>query len=152
MTARNVRATTRERILDQAERLIAVKGIYGFTLRDIAAPLGVQVPAIYKHYKSRDDVLIEVSRRFIALLSTQFELRPRSSPGAELRAALAGFVEAGESLEDAVAREVEEETGARVKPAPYMGGPFVAAPGGPMDEAEPRAKDQSWTEHQEKPS
>ncbi len=93
MTARNVRATTRERILDQAERLIAVKGIYGFTLRDIAAPLGVQVPAIYKHYKSRDDVLIEVSRRFIALLSTQFELRPRSSPGAELRAALAGFVE-----------------------------------------------------------
>jgi NADH-quinone oxidoreductase subunit C len=48
--------------------------------------------------------------------------------------------------------DVAEETGARVKPAPYMGGPFVAAPGGPMDEAEPRAKDQSWTEHQEKPN
>ena len=47
--------------------------------------------------------------------------------------------------------DVAEETGARVKPAPYMGGPFVAASGGPMDEAEPRAKDQSWTEHQEKP-
>ena len=46
---------------------------------------------------------------------------------------------------------VAEETGARVKPAPYMGGPFVAAAGGSMDEAEPRAKDQSWTEHQEKP-
>ena len=48
--------------------------------------------------------------------------------------------------------EVADETGAKVKPAPYMGGPFVAAPGGPMDEAEPRAKDQSWTERQEKPS
>jgi NADH-quinone oxidoreductase subunit C len=47
--------------------------------------------------------------------------------------------------------EVAAETGAGVKPAPYMGGPFVAAPGGPMDEAEPRAKDQSWTENQEKP-
>lgn len=47
--------------------------------------------------------------------------------------------------------EVVEETGARVQPAPYMGGPFVAASGGSMDEAEPRAKDQSWTEHQEKP-
>jgi NADH-quinone oxidoreductase subunit C len=46
---------------------------------------------------------------------------------------------------------VAEETGAKVKPAPYMGGPFVAAAGGSMDEAEPRAKDQSWTEHQEKP-
>ena len=47
--------------------------------------------------------------------------------------------------------EVAAETGAGVKPAPYMGGPFVAAAGGPMDEAEPRAKDQSWTEQQEKP-
>jgi NADH-quinone oxidoreductase subunit C len=46
---------------------------------------------------------------------------------------------------------VADETGARVKPAPYMGGPFVAAAGQPMDEAEPRAKDQSWTEHREKP-
>ena len=46
---------------------------------------------------------------------------------------------------------VADETGARVKPAPYMGGPFVAAAGRTMDEAEPRAKDQSWTEHQEKP-
>jgi hypothetical protein len=32
-----------------------------------------------------------------------------------------------------------------------MGGPFVAVPGERMGEAEPRAKDQSWTEHQEKP-
>ncbi|MDD2764556.1 MAG: NADH-quinone oxidoreductase subunit C [Opitutaceae bacterium] len=46
---------------------------------------------------------------------------------------------------------VVDETGAKVKPAPYMGGPFVAAPGRTMDEAEPRAGDQSWTEHQEKP-
>jgi NADH-quinone oxidoreductase subunit C len=46
---------------------------------------------------------------------------------------------------------VSEETGAAVKPAPYMGGPFVAAPGGTMEEAEPRGKDQSWTERREKP-
>lgn len=47
--------------------------------------------------------------------------------------------------------EVADETGAKVKAAPYMGGPFVAPTGGHMDEAEPRAKDQSWTERQEKP-
>ncbi|HZL47303.1 MAG TPA: NADH-quinone oxidoreductase subunit C [Opitutaceae bacterium] len=46
---------------------------------------------------------------------------------------------------------VAAETGATVKPAPYMGGPFVAKTGGTMETAEPRAKDQSWTEHQEKP-
>lgn len=91
--ARKAPAPTRQRILDEAERLIAVKGVYGFTLRDIAAPLGVQVPAIYKHYKSRDDVLIEVSRRFIHLLAGQFELRPELSPVAAFRSALDAFVE-----------------------------------------------------------
>jgi AcrR family transcriptional regulator len=91
--ARNSAVPMRQRILDEAERLIAVKGVYGFTLRDIAAPLGVQVPAIYKHYKSRDDVLIEVSRRFVALLAGQFELRPRLTPVAAFQAALEDFVE-----------------------------------------------------------
>ncbi len=47
--------------------------------------------------------------------------------------------------------EVAEETAAKVKPAPMMGGPFVAGAGHTLDEAEPRAKDQSWTERQEKP-
>jgi AcrR family transcriptional regulator len=91
--ARKVSVPMRQRILDEAERLIAVKGVYGFTLRDIAAPLGVQVPALYKHYRSRDDVLIEVSRRFIALLAGQFELRPELAPAAAWRAALDAFVE-----------------------------------------------------------
>jgi AcrR family transcriptional regulator len=84
---------TRQRILDEAERLIAVKGVSGFTLRDIAEPLGVQVPAIYKHYKSRDDVLIEVSRRYIVLLAEQFVLRPELGPDAALREALDEFVD-----------------------------------------------------------
>lgn len=47
--------------------------------------------------------------------------------------------------------EVADETGAGVEPAPMMGGPFVAAPGELMSEAEPRAKDESWTERKEKP-
>ncbi|MGB6309246.1 MAG: helix-turn-helix domain-containing protein [Steroidobacteraceae bacterium] len=91
--ARTARTPMRLRILDEAERLIAVKGVYGFTLRDIAVPLGVQVPAIYKHYASRDDVLIEVSRRFIDLLAGQFQLRPELHPAAALRVAVDAFVE-----------------------------------------------------------
>ena len=46
---------------------------------------------------------------------------------------------------------VAAETGATVKPAPYMGGPFVAPRAGTMEAGEPRAKDQSWTERREKP-
>jgi NADH-quinone oxidoreductase subunit C len=47
--------------------------------------------------------------------------------------------------------EVAAETGATAKPAPLMGGPFVAAPEGPSSDREPRGKDQSWTEKREKP-
>ncbi|MCX6936756.1 MAG: NADH-quinone oxidoreductase subunit C [Verrucomicrobia bacterium] len=49
--------------------------------------------------------------------------------------------------------EVSEITGATVKPAPMMGGPFVASTGEMnLTEAEPRAKDESWNERSEKPA
>jgi len=50
------------------------------------------------------------------------------------------------------ADDVAEVTGASVKPAPMMGGPFVSSGDGPMSQTEPRAKDESWTEQTEKPS
>lgn len=49
------------------------------------------------------------------------------------------------------AADVAEATGAKVLPAPMMGGPFVASDSGHMSKSEPRAKDQSWTETQNKP-
>src|ERR1700680_5230631 len=64
---------TRDRILDEVERLIAIKGVYGFKLRDVADRLDLKVPAIYKHYQSRDDVLVEVSRRFVSLVGEQID-------------------------------------------------------------------------------
>lgn len=49
--------------------------------------------------------------------------------------------------------DVAAETGVSAKPAPMMGGPFVAPQAsGQMSEAEPRAKDESWTERKEKPT
>jgi AcrR family transcriptional regulator len=87
------RTPTSERILDEVERLIAVKGVFGFTLRDVAGPLNVQVPAIYKHFESRDDVLVEVSRHFIGLLAQQFSGKLGRRPVAALRNAVDSFVE-----------------------------------------------------------
>ena len=84
---------TSELILDKAEELIALKGVFGFHLKDIAAPLGIRVPAIYKHFRSRDDVLISVSRRFVNLLSRQFELDGELPPRTRIEKALASFVD-----------------------------------------------------------
>ncbi|MBK9252512.1 MAG: TetR/AcrR family transcriptional regulator [Proteobacteria bacterium] len=84
---------TSERILDEAERLIATRGVFGFALRDIADPLRVRVPAIYKHYESRDDVLVAVARRFVALLSKQFsyDLAALSHPTQTLQTVIEEF-------------------------------------------------------------
>jgi NADH-quinone oxidoreductase subunit C len=47
--------------------------------------------------------------------------------------------------------EINEEIKVGVISAPMAGGPFVATPGEPMSDAEPRAKDEAWNEKKEKP-
>ncbi len=47
--------------------------------------------------------------------------------------------------------DINAETGVGVISAPMAGGPFVATPGEPMSDAEPRAKDEAWNEKREKP-
>ena len=46
---------------------------------------------------------------------------------------------------------ITAETKTGLISAPMAGGPFVATPGEPMSEAEPRAKDEAWSEQREKP-
>ncbi|MDI1250674.1 MAG: NADH-quinone oxidoreductase subunit C [Lacunisphaera sp.] len=46
--------------------------------------------------------------------------------------------------------EIAAETKAGVIAAPMAGGPFVATPGQPMGDAEPRAKDEAWSEQNPK--
>ncbi|MFD0361473.1 TetR/AcrR family transcriptional regulator [Nocardia sp. GCM10030253] len=46
-----------ERILRTAAQLIAVRGFAATSTRDIAAAVGVQQPAIYKHFSAKDDIL-----------------------------------------------------------------------------------------------
>jgi NADH-quinone oxidoreductase subunit C len=49
--------------------------------------------------------------------------------------------------------EIVEATGMSAKPVPLAGGPFVASSGQiNMGEAEPRAKDESWSERRPKPN
>ena len=48
------------------------------------------------------------------------------------------------------AEDVAEQTNISVVPAPMMGGPFVSSGDGKMDQTEPKAKDESWSESQSK--
>ncbi|MFF3227411.1 TetR/AcrR family transcriptional regulator [Nocardia suismassiliense] len=51
-----------ERILRTAAELIAVRGFSATSTRDIAAAVGVQQPAIYKHFSAKDDILAALVR------------------------------------------------------------------------------------------
>ncbi|WP_431040789.1 TetR/AcrR family transcriptional regulator [Streptomyces sp. P1-3] len=51
------RSPSAERILRTAARLFAVHGYSATSTRDIAAAVGVQQPAIYKHFSAKDDIL-----------------------------------------------------------------------------------------------
>lgn len=51
-----------ERILRTAAELIALRGFAGTSTRDIAGAVGVQQPAIYKHFGSKDDILAALVR------------------------------------------------------------------------------------------
>lgn len=48
---------TKERILEEALKLFSQNGYMGTSMNDIAAKLGVTKAALYKHYKSKQEIL-----------------------------------------------------------------------------------------------
>jgi AcrR family transcriptional regulator len=52
----------RERILSSACEMYLQDGLDGFSMRKLARVLGVTAPALYRHYESRERVLLDVVR------------------------------------------------------------------------------------------
>lgn len=65
----------RDRIMDVAEDLIARGSPADFQLQEVARELGVKAPALYNHFRGRDDLLGQVDLRgnaeFYALMKRQ---------------------------------------------------------------------------------
>jgi len=72
--------STRERILDEAERLIGIHGYDSLRLRDIAEPIGIRVPSIYGHFDGRDALLAALAERYIESLRELFPYDGESDP------------------------------------------------------------------------
>jgi AcrR family transcriptional regulator len=58
-------ASTRERILIQAERLFASRGFNGVTMPAIAEASGITAGAIYKHFTSKAELFFHVVRQAV---------------------------------------------------------------------------------------
>ncbi|MAT93143.1 MAG: hypothetical protein CME59_11140 [Halioglobus sp.] len=58
--------STREQILDAAEALFAAQGYQGTTIAQVAGAVGIQGPAIYKHFANKRALFEEVLERLFA--------------------------------------------------------------------------------------
>jgi TetR/AcrR family transcriptional repressor of nem operon len=56
--------TTREQILDYAQKLIRLRGCNGFSYRDLAEHVGVKTSSIHYYFPSKDDLLYEAVRAY----------------------------------------------------------------------------------------
>src|SRR5690349_14491134 len=90
-------ARTRERILDAAAHVLSRKGYAGTRLTDVADQAGLQAPAIYYYFPSRDDLFAEVTWSGIARMRDHIDqilagLPPGTGPLSRIDAAVEGHL------------------------------------------------------------
>lgn len=68
------RASSRERLLDAAQQLVAEHGVQQLTIDGVAAAAGVTKGGLIYHFKTRDDLLAALLERMVG----QYDLRGRT--------------------------------------------------------------------------
>lgn len=63
--------STRDKIIDTTRRLIQTRAYHGFSFQDIADNVGIKKASLYHHFKSKDDVAIEVLRSSIEAIEAE---------------------------------------------------------------------------------
>jgi AcrR family transcriptional regulator len=63
----------REQILQESLRLFAERGVFQVSTREIAKAVGISQPSLYAHFKSRDEIAIELSQRAFVMLRERME-------------------------------------------------------------------------------
>ena len=59
-----------QEIIDKSIRILATKGIQGLTIKNLSHEIGISEPAIYRHFESKTDILIEILRNFETMTQT----------------------------------------------------------------------------------
>jgi AcrR family transcriptional regulator len=110
-------ATSRDQILDAAERLFAALGFARTTIKDIGREAGLNSALLYYYFADKDELYREVLRRFVTRLvaRTTSGLTIAGPPDARLRAFLTAQAEtllANPHFPRLMARELAESEGA----------------------------------------
>ena len=85
----------RQRILDAAAGLVAAHGFHAVGVAEIGAAAGVTGPAIYRHFRTKDDVLVALIERVVDQLldGARAVVRGTHDPGDALAALIRAHVE-----------------------------------------------------------
>jgi AcrR family transcriptional regulator len=87
--------TTKDKLMDAAEKLFARRGFYGSSLRDITTAAGVDLALVNYHFGSKKQLLIAVIERRGAVLNEErlrrlADARVSAAPGAPSTEAVVG--------------------------------------------------------------
>lgn len=89
MATRRVYASSRDRILDAAEKLLIESGLSGVSVESVATAAGVSKGAFFHHFKTKDAMLTAILDRFIEWAAKKITARAaedQETRGAQLRA------------------------------------------------------------------
>ncbi len=76
-------------IMEAATGLIHNNGIQNLTIKNLAADINLSEPALYRHFKSKNDILLGMLNYFIMEMKTRLksiDIAPDATAGDELRA------------------------------------------------------------------
>lgn len=93
-------ADFRERLCDAAAGLFVRRGAEGFTLREVAAELGVSAMTPYRYFKDKDEILAALRARAFRKFAERLEEAVRRPGDAPARANAAGEAYIRFALED----------------------------------------------------
>ena len=69
VTQKIEKLSTREKIIKIGADIIVKEGLRKFTAKNIADRLGITDAAIFKHFKSMDDIILEIIERYVSKCS-----------------------------------------------------------------------------------
>ncbi len=84
-------AETKERARRAAVTLFARHGYAAVSMREIAAETGVGAPALYNHFATKQDLLLELMLRHMTALLAAWDEEPEAAEETEPESALAAF-------------------------------------------------------------
>jgi TetR/AcrR family transcriptional regulator, transcriptional repressor for nem operon len=81
--SRSEAAETRERIISTASKMFLEKGLESVGMRDIMSAAGLTPGGFYRHFESKEQLIVEANRGAFDRLLTMFEIQTAGMPAAE---------------------------------------------------------------------